>query len=127
MLLDDFFYVKYNMSKVWLLVLVIFYSGLSSKGTSNVTTRPSAVNIGAILSFNSTIGRVAKVAIQAAVDDINSNATILNGTKLNISMLDTKLSTGFLGIIDCTSLSKHIPLFHFILLHVSPQKHILSR
>ncbi|XP_020230862.1 glutamate receptor 3.6 [Cajanus cajan] len=88
------------MSKVWLLVLVIFYSSLPSKGTNNVSTRPSSVNVGAILSFNSTIGRVAKVAIQAAVDDINSNATILNGTKLNISMLDTKLSTGFLGIID---------------------------
>ncbi|TKY58395.1 Glutamate receptor 3.3 [Spatholobus suberectus] len=95
------------MSKVWLLVLVILYCGFPSKGTSNVSTRPrpSAVNIGAILSFNSTIGRVAKVAIQAAVHDINSNATILKGTKLNISMLDTKLSTGFLGIIACTSFS----------------------
>ena len=93
------------MSKVMLLVLVVFYSGFPSKGISSVSTRPRAVNIGAILSFNSTIGRVAKVAIQAAVDDINSNATILNGTKLKISMLDTKLSAGFLGIIDCTSLS----------------------
>ncbi|KAK7346273.1 hypothetical protein VNO80_20788 [Phaseolus coccineus] len=88
------------MSKVLLLVLVVFYSGFPSKGISSVSTRPRAVNIGAILSFNSTIGRVAKVAIQAAVDDINSNATILNGTKLKISMLDTKLSAGFLGIID---------------------------
>ncbi|TKY58248.1 Glutamate receptor 3.6 [Spatholobus suberectus] len=91
------------MRKVWLIVLVIFYGGFPSKGFSNVSTRPrpSAVNIGAILSFNSTIGRVAKVAIQAAVDDINSNATILNGTKLNISMLDTESSTGFQGIIAC--------------------------
>lgn len=77
--------------------------------------RPSTVNIGAILSFNSTIGRVAKVAIEAAVDDINSNPTVLNGTKLNVSMQDTKLSTGFLGIIDCTSLSKtfHLSTLHF--------------
>ncbi|KAL9327206.1 hypothetical protein ACSQ67_007851 [Phaseolus vulgaris] len=88
------------MSKVLLLVLVVFYSGFPSKGISSVSTRPRAVNIGAILSFNSRIGRVAKVAIQAAVDDVNSDATILNGTKLKISMLDTKLSTGFLGIID---------------------------
>ncbi|XP_029129834.1 glutamate receptor 3.6 isoform X2 [Cajanus cajan] len=87
------------MNKVWFLVLVILYGGFSSKGSSNVSTRPSSVNIGAILSFNSTIGRVAKVAIQAAVDDINSDAMILNGTKLNISILDTKLSTGFLGIM----------------------------
>ncbi|XP_027918723.1 glutamate receptor 3.6-like isoform X2 [Vigna unguiculata] len=87
------------MSKVWILALLILYGGFPSKGTGNVSTRPSAINIGAILSFNSTVGRVAKVAIQAAVDDVNSNATILSGTKLNISMLDTKLSTGFLGII----------------------------
>ncbi|KAL2999831.1 hypothetical protein AAZX31_09G180100 [Glycine max] len=89
-----------NMRKVWLLVIVMFYHVFPSKGISNVSTRPSTVNIGALMSFNSTVGRVAKVAIEAAVDDINSNATILNGTKLNISMLDTKLSTGFLGIID---------------------------
>lgn len=97
------FAVQYKMSKVWLLALVILYIGFPSKGIANISTRPSVVNIGAILSFNSTIGRVAKVAIEAAVDDINSNATILNGTKLNISMQDTKFSNGFLGIIDCKS------------------------
>ncbi|XLS44025.1 hypothetical protein HN51_000890 [Arachis hypogaea] len=90
------------MIKVWVLVIVMFYNGFPSKGTSNCNnvTRPSTVNVGAILSFNSTIGGVAKIAIQAAVDDINSNATILNGTKFNISMQDTKFSPGFLGIID---------------------------
>lgn len=98
------------MRKVWLLVIVMFYHVFPSKGISNVSTRPSTVNIGALMSFNSTVGRVAKVAIEAAVDDINSNATILNGTKLNISMLDTKLSTGFLGIIDCTSFSNTFDL-----------------
>ncbi|XP_014507976.1 glutamate receptor 3.6 [Vigna radiata var. radiata] len=93
------FPVKYNMSKVWVLALLILYSAFPSKGTAIVSTRSSAVNIGAILSFDSIVGRVAKVAMQAAVDDVNSNPTILNGTKLNISMFDTKLSTGFLGII----------------------------
>ncbi|XP_027346203.1 glutamate receptor 3.6-like [Abrus precatorius] len=88
------------MIKAWILVLVIFYSSFLPKGTGNVSPKPGTVNIGAILSVNSTIGKVAKVAIQAAVDDINSNAAILNGTKLNISMQDTKISNGFLGIID---------------------------
>ncbi|KAF7809580.1 glutamate receptor 3.6-like [Senna tora] len=89
------------MKKVWVLVLVILWSCFSPNGLSDVSsTRPSSVNIGAILSFNSTIGRVAKVAIEAAVDDINSNQTILNGTHLNISVQDTKVSTGFLGIIE---------------------------
>jgi len=105
------------MSKVLLLFLVVLYSGLPSKGISSVSTRPRAVNIGAILSFNSTIGRVAKIAIQSAVDDINSNPTILNGTKLKISMLDTKLSAGFLGIIDCTSFPTQ-PSFPFHFLYV---------
>lgn len=99
------FAVQYNMSKAWLLVLVTLYNCFPTKGINNIPARPSTVNIGAILSFNSTIGRVAKVAIEAAVDDINSNSSVLNGTMLKISMQDTKLSSGFLGIIDCTSLS----------------------
>ncbi|XP_054810480.1 glutamate receptor 3.6-like [Prosopis cineraria] len=85
------------MQKIWLLVLVIFYRDICSNG---FPARPSSVNIGAILSFNSTVGKVAKVAIDAAKDDINSNQSVLNGTKLNISFQDTELSTGFLGIID---------------------------
>ncbi|KAI4314662.1 hypothetical protein L6164_027550 [Bauhinia variegata] len=88
------------MSKVWLLVFVLFYNGFLSHEVTDVSTRPSSVKIGAVLSFDSTIGKVAKVAIQAAVDDINSNPSILNGTKLNISLKDTKFSSGFLGIID---------------------------
>ncbi|XP_061348859.1 glutamate receptor 3.3-like [Gastrolobium bilobum] len=95
------------MKKVWLLVLVMLFYGFPSKGISNVSARPSTVNIGAILSFNSTIGRVAKVAIEAAVNDINSNATVLKGTKLHISMQDTKLSNGFLGIIDSLRLMEN--------------------
>lgn len=116
--------VQHNMNKVWLLVLVMFYHSFPSKGISNVSAKPSTVNIGALLSFNSTVGRVAKVAIEAAVDDINSNPTVLRGTKLNVSMQDTKLSNGFLGIIDCTSLSK---TFDFSTQHFctfSLQKHI---
>ncbi|KAL2334667.1 hypothetical protein Fmac_015880 [Flemingia macrophylla] len=89
-----------NMKQVWLLVLVMLYQVFPSEGIYNT------VNIGVLISFNSTVGRVAKVAIEAAVDDINSNVTILNGTKLNISILDTKLSTGFLGIIDSLRLIK---------------------
>ncbi|KAK4261655.1 hypothetical protein QN277_004619 [Acacia crassicarpa] len=89
------------MQRIWLLiVLVIFYCGIYSNGLNGVPPRPNSVNIGAILSFNSTIGKVAKVAIDAAKDDINSNPSVLNGTKLNISFRDTELSTGFLGIID---------------------------
>ncbi|KAL1370654.1 hypothetical protein HN51_000887 [Arachis hypogaea] len=90
------------MSKDWvLIVFVIFVSSSGILFSNNVCAKPPPnVNIGAILALNSTIGKVAKIAIEAAVNDVNSDSTILSGTKLNISMQDTKLSTGFLGIID---------------------------
>ena len=105
---------QYTMRKIWFLVLVMFYHGFPSKGISSVSTRPRTVNVGALMSFNSTVGRVAKVAIEAAVDDVNSDATILNGTELKILMLDTKLSTGFLGIVDCRFSQTRLFFFHSI-------------
>ncbi|KAK7346274.1 hypothetical protein VNO80_20789 [Phaseolus coccineus] len=95
------------MRKIWLHVLVLFYHEFPSMGISSVYRTPRTVNVGALLSFNSTVGRVAKVAIEAAVDDVNSDATILNGTKLNILLLDTKLSSGFLGIVDSLRLMEN--------------------
>ncbi|XP_060675170.1 glutamate receptor 3.6-like [Ziziphus jujuba] len=86
---------------VWLMLLMVFSNGFSSNGIIN-TTRPNFVNIGAILSFNSSIGKVAKVAIEAAVEDVNSNSSILNGTKLRLAMQDTKYSD-FLGIVEALS------------------------
>ncbi|KAH7519812.1 hypothetical protein FEM48_Zijuj08G0076900 [Ziziphus jujuba var. spinosa] len=87
-----------TMNIVWLMLLMVFSNGLSSDGIIN-TARPGFVNIGAILSLNSTIGKVAKVAIEAAVDDVNSNSSVLNGTKLRLAMQDTKYSD-FLGIVE---------------------------
>ncbi|XP_015889581.4 glutamate receptor 3.6-like [Ziziphus jujuba] len=89
------------MNIVWLMLLMVFSNGLSSDGIIN-TARPGFVNIGAILSLNSTIGKVAKVAIEAAVDDVNSNSSFLNGTKLRLAMQDTKYSD-FLGIVEALS------------------------
>ncbi|KAJ8625648.1 hypothetical protein MRB53_034178 [Persea americana] len=64
----------------------------------NVSSRPDAVNIGAIFTFNSVIGRAAKVAIDAAVEDINSNPAVVGGTKLVLNMQDANFS-GFLGVV----------------------------
>ncbi|KAK6242527.1 Ionotropic glutamate receptor [Theobroma cacao] len=58
--------------------------------------KPAVVNIGAIFTFNSVIGRAAKPAMEAAVADINANPTILNGTRLNLFMEDANCSV-FLG------------------------------
>ena len=70
---------------------------------SNTSIRPKNVNIGALFSLNSTIGKVAKVAIQAAIDDVNSSLDVLHGTKLNITMHDN-CENAFLGIFQSKTL-----------------------
>lgn len=45
---------------------------------------PSIVNIGAVFTFNSAIGRVARVAMEVVVSDVNAEPKILHRTKLNL-------------------------------------------
>ncbi|XP_077243558.1 glutamate receptor 3.7-like [Tasmannia lanceolata] len=61
--------------------------------------RPKVVNIGAIFTFDSVIGRVAKKAIETAVADINDNSSVLGGTKLSLIMRDSNCSV-FMGSIE---------------------------
>ncbi|KAL6287376.1 hypothetical protein ACE6H2_011766 [Prunus campanulata] len=61
--------------------------------------RPSVVNIGAIFTFNSVIGRVARTAMEAAVSDVNADPRILNGTELRLHMEDANCSV-FLGSVE---------------------------
>lgn len=63
--------------------------------------RPAVVNIGAVFTFDSVIGRPAKVAMKVAVSDVNSDPRILNGTELNLIMGDAKCSV-FMGCIAGT-------------------------
>ncbi|CAI0421833.1 unnamed protein product [Linum tenue] len=65
-----------------------------------VSSSPSeSVNIGVVLSFGSIIGKVSKIAIQAAVADVNSDPSVLPRTKLLATVHDTNFS-GFLGIVE---------------------------
>jgi ionotropic glutamate receptor len=92
------------MNIFWLLLLIFCYGlFIGTAAGVRVSTRPSVINIGAILSLNSSIGKVAKVAIEAAVEDVNSNPAVLKGTKLKLAVQDTKQSSGFLGIVEGTS------------------------
>ncbi|KAJ7981300.1 Glutamate receptor [Quillaja saponaria] len=59
---------------------------------------PAVVKIGAVFTFDSVIGRAAKVAIEAAVSDVNADPRILNGTELRLIMEDANCSV-FLGSI----------------------------
>ncbi|KAK4483994.1 hypothetical protein RD792_011207 [Penstemon davidsonii] len=82
---------------LWLLSLGVVSYGLSANTSSR--SRPAVVNIGAIFTLDSTIGRVAKIAIEEAVKDVNSNSSILRGTELVIDIRNTNCS-GFLGMIQ---------------------------
>ncbi|KAJ0550089.1 putative periplasmic binding protein-like I [Helianthus annuus] len=89
------------MNLVWaLVVLVVNFSGCFTEGMNNtsVSTRPDVVNVASILTFDSIIGKVAKIALQAAIEDVNSDPTILKGTKLKITFHDSNYS-GFLSMM----------------------------
>lgn len=59
---------------------------------------PEVINIGSIFSFDTVSGKVAKIAMNAAVEDINSDSSVLGGRKLVLSAHDSNYS-GFLSII----------------------------
>ncbi|XP_030523784.1 glutamate receptor 3.6 [Rhodamnia argentea] len=86
---------------MWLAVLLVLQSGLWSFGgaATNASTRPESVNIGGVFSVNTLIGKVARVAILAAIEDVNTDPSVLGGTKLNLTIQDTNYS-GFLGIVE---------------------------
>ncbi|KAJ8749237.1 hypothetical protein K2173_018714 [Erythroxylum novogranatense] len=70
---------------------------------SAASSRPNSVNIGALFTYDSVIGRAARPAIAAAVEDVNSDSSILSGTKLNVIYHDTNCS-GFLGTMEALQL-----------------------
>ncbi|KAB1203515.1 Glutamate receptor 3.3 [Morella rubra] len=89
-----------NLGLIWFLLPLFLYFGLFPYGISkNVSSRPAVVNVGAIFTFDSTIGRVAKIAIDEAVKDVNSDSSILHGTKLVINSQDSNCS-GFSGMVE---------------------------
>ncbi|EEF41779.1 glutamate receptor 3.2 [Ricinus communis] len=81
------------MNRVWLVSFLVCISSLSH-GAPN----PGVINVGAIFTFNTINGKVARIAMKAAEDDINSDPSILGGWKFSTTMHDSNFS-GFLGII----------------------------
>lgn len=88
------------MELAWAAVLLVVCFGVFSNGGDwKGSTRPANVHIGAMHNFDSTIGKAAKVAIDAAVEDVNASPNILKSTRLLIDQRDTNYS-GFLGIVE---------------------------
>lgn len=69
-----------------------------------ISGRPSSVNVGALFTFDSAIGRSAGPAIAAAIQDVNSDARVLHGTRLVLVTQDTNCS-GFIGTVEGTLLT----------------------
>ncbi|XAR64273.1 hypothetical protein NMG60_11024549 [Bertholletia excelsa] len=86
-------------------LLLLCFGDLANGLSGNFSSRPDVVNIGAILAFNSTIGRVAKIAIEQAVKDVNSNSSILPGTKLVVEMKNSSCNA-FLGTSEALQFMK---------------------
>ncbi|GAV89452.1 Lig_chan domain-containing protein/SBP_bac_3 domain-containing protein/ANF_receptor domain-containing protein [Cephalotus follicularis] len=87
---------------LWVPLEVVCGAGNASDSSS----WPRSVNIGALFTYDSVIGRAARPAIAAAVDDVNADPSILHGTKLNIIFHDTNCS-GFLGIVEALQLMEN--------------------
>lgn len=59
------------------------------------------VKIGALFTYNSVIGRVVKVAIEAAADDINADQTLLREISLKFVQEDVQCNV-FMGSVRGT-------------------------
>ncbi|KAK8488925.1 hypothetical protein V6N11_021201 [Hibiscus sabdariffa] len=84
---------------IWFPVRVFCSSG----NTSSSSLKPKVINIGALVTVNSVIGRAAKPALEAAIDDVNSDPNILNGIELRLILGDTNCS-GFIGTMEALQL-----------------------
>lgn len=56
------------------------------------------MQVGAVFTFNTINGKVARIAMKAAEDDVNSDPSILGGSRLSILIHDSNFNE-FLGII----------------------------
>ncbi|KAK4749776.1 hypothetical protein SAY87_027225 [Trapa incisa] len=107
---------------LWMLLGAV--DGAVNNGSSPSSSKPSVVNIGALFTYDSVIGRSAQPAIRAAVDDVNSDPNLLPETKLNLLIHDTNCS-GFLGTVEALQLIEDD-----VVLAIGPQSsgiaHIIS-
>ncbi|KAI4314663.1 hypothetical protein L6164_027551 [Bauhinia variegata] len=93
------------MIKFWLVFFMVLSNGFYSTGAGmNNSTVPDSVNIGILYSFNTTIGRILQIALEAAIDDVNSDPSILGKTQLNILMQEDSKYRGFLSIAETLQL-----------------------
>lgn len=79
------------------LVLCVSIFVVCIRALSEGALRPDIVQVGAVFTFNTINGKVARIAMKAAEDDVNSDPSILGGSKLSILIHDSNFNE-FLGI-----------------------------
>lgn len=64
----------------------------------------SVVNVGALYTFDSYIGRSIGPALHAAIEDVNADSTVLKDWKINLIFQDTNCS-GFVGTVEAMQIT----------------------
>ncbi|GAB4838671.1 hypothetical protein Ancab_028215 [Ancistrocladus abbreviatus] len=107
---------------LWLLVWI----GVSSIGVYSGEGNSGAdkVAIGAIFSLGTINGKVSQIAMGAAVDDINSDPSVLGGRMLSLQVHDANFS-GFLSIMGALQFMERDTVA-IIGPQVSTMAHVLS-
>ncbi|KAI5020202.1 hypothetical protein ZWY2020_045090 [Hordeum vulgare] len=85
------------------LLLALLAAAARAVTAAGAGPRPSEVAVGALFTYDSVIGRAARLAIELAVDDVNADRTVLAGTRLSLIAQDTNCS-GFVGTIEALEL-----------------------
>lgn len=88
--------------KKLIIFYVVIWIWVFLSGFADCQRPPATVNIAAVFTFDSVIGKAAEAAMKMAVSDVNSDLTILNETKLKLIMEDANCSV-FLGSIRGSS------------------------
>lgn len=84
---------------LYLYVYITFESVYSEKVSNG-----DSISIGAIIVRKSVNGRVSEIAMNAAVNDVNSDPKILGGRRLSLSIHDSNYN-GFLSIMGGNAFS----------------------
>ncbi|XP_020109736.1 glutamate receptor 3.5-like isoform X2 [Ananas comosus] len=90
-----------SLSLFWVMLTTCLLLGLT--GGAAAAARSVSVSVGALFTFNSTIGRAARLAIELAAEDVNADPSVLNGTRMAVLTQDTNCS-GFLGTVEALQL-----------------------
>ncbi|KAK3021495.1 hypothetical protein RJ639_046406 [Escallonia herrerae] len=105
------------MNLMCLVSVLLLVAGVLSRENS----QPDVVNIGAILSFGTVNGRIARIAMNAAVRDVNSNPSVLAGRKLVLGIVGALefLETDTVAIIGPQS-----SVMAHVLSHLANELHV---